>query len=106
MAKEADANIYDGLGITEVMERCHELIRWADLEMLISDAARWCCFGEYVIGDKAVKITHWKKVPEPFELRYENHIALPPGVMYKPMLAAYDEIYERVFGTKSKILKG
>ena len=98
MANEADANVYEGLGITEIMKRCHDIVKWADLEMLISDAARWCCFGEYVIGNQIVKINRWKVVPEPFELRYGQHPALPSGTTYQPLLEAYAKLHKRVFG--------
>ena len=101
MTKEVDTNVYDGLGITEVMERCKEIVQWADLEMLISDAVRWCVFGKYIINSNIVVIDRWKVVPSPFELRYANHPALPSGTTYKPLLETYNVLYQRVFGDKS-----
>lgn len=94
---EVDAIVFEGLGITDVMLRCQKLVDWADLEMLISDAARWCVYGNYIVGDKVVKVDKWRIVPEPFELRYSHHIAMPSGSTYQPLIDAYEALHKRIF---------
>lgn len=92
-----DAVVYEGLGVTDIMNECEEIVHWADLEMLVSDAARWGVFGTIEVGGgKEIEINQIGVVPPPFELRYANHPAFPPGVSYQPFLKAYDDLRQKL----------
>jgi len=101
LKKAADDNVYKALGVTDIMERCHKLVKWADLEMLVSDAARWNIFCTLDLLDGPVTISKHHVVPHPFILRFPDAVPFAPGVSKKPFLEVYTALRAKVFGEKS-----
>jgi len=45
---EVETNVYRALGVTEIAKRCHEVVKYADSQMLASDMFRWKVYGTIV----------------------------------------------------------
>jgi hypothetical protein len=88
--REVSAPVFEALGVTELMERHAELVRWADLEMLASDMARWGVIGNIVSshGDEFV-ISQPGRVPPPFKLRFGNAVPMQPVVARNMFMNLY-----------------
>jgi hypothetical protein len=98
-ADEVDAVVYAGLGVTDLMAENEEIVKWADLEMLASDMARWNVLGNIVNRDGVqFQVTRRGIVPPPFELRFGSATPMSPIVarnvfirMYRSLRLSLDE---------------
>jgi hypothetical protein len=90
----ADTAIFKGLGVTDIMKRCHDAVVWADFEMLLSDAARWDVFGgDYIsLNGEKIYIEKHNVVPFPHQLFFANNVPMKPGEAKQPFLNRYHEL--------------
>ena len=98
LTKEVNHNVFMALGVLDIMAECNELVRWADTEMLISDAARWNYFATYDLKMGPVTVSKHNQVPPPFELRFPGTRPLAHGLSEKPFLQTYEMFRSKVFG--------
>jgi hypothetical protein len=94
--KDVDATVFKALNVTNIMQRCEKLWKWADLNQLFSEAAMLDIFGEYVINDKIYTVKEHNVVPEPFTLNFAYDVPLGPGECKQLYIDAYIEYSEKL----------
>ena len=96
----ADEAVYTGLDVVSIMKENDKLVRWADLEMLASDMARWDVFGT-IKSRKGYtfEVREHGKLPPPFILRFGNAIPMEPTVARNMFLTLY-QVYTKEIESK------